>query len=206
VLPMISGVEDIRRAKRLIMDELNLLRQSEIAAGDPRIGAMIEVPSAVLTIGDILNEIEFICLGTNDLVQYLLAVDRDNESVADFYQTLHPAVTRSIRSVIRAAETAGIAAIICGEMAGSSFYTPLLIGLGAREFSMNLNSIHAVRIAIEGISFDESAELARQVESAVTAAEAEALIRRYYAEKWPHLSPPIFADQEVGIHSLPLEN
>ena len=187
VLPMISGLYEIYRAKNVIENEKTSLRQAGVEAGDPRVGVMIEVPSAVLMIDEIVKNVDFVCLGTNDLVQYLLAVDRDNGSVADWYQTLHPAVLRSIKTVIRAADMADIPAVMCGEMAGSPFYTPLLIGLGAREFSMNLNAIAAVRNVIAGISFEEAFDLAGQVAAASTASDVEAKLRQFYMEKWPHL-------------------
>ncbi len=194
LLPMVCGVDEIQRSRELIDREKAALRRDGLPCGDPGIGAMIEVPSAVVMIDEILQNVDFVCLGTNDLVQYLLAVDRDNESVAEFYQTLHPAVTRSIRIVLAAAERENIPAAICGEMAGSPFYAPLLIGYGAREFSMSVDSIPRIRTVIEGISFDEARSLAREIDTAANAKEAENLIRVCYNHKWPHLFPDDFLD------------
>jgi phosphoenolpyruvate-protein kinase (PTS system EI component) len=150
---------------------------------------MIEVPSAVMTANEIARHVDFLCLGTNDLVQYLLAVDRDNETVADWYQTLHPAVIRAIREVITAGNNAGIPVTVCGETAGSAFYVPLLIGLGARELSMNVNSIPQIRRLITGISVQEAAKLAESVETYETAAEIESRLRQHYLQNWSHLFP-----------------
>lgn len=188
---MVSGVADIIKTRRLIEDELRILAERGILLPDLPLGAMIEVPAAVMTIDSIVKHVDFVCLGTNDLVQYLLAADRDNEAVAANYQTLHPSVIRSISTVIRSADMAGVSSVVCGEMAGSPFYLPLLIGLGAREFSMNPNSLPAVRTVINGISFDEASELARNAAAFETADEIENYLREFYSVNWPHLYPLI---------------
>lgn len=148
---------------------------------------MIEVPSAVLMAEEIAREVDFICIGTNDLVQYLLAVDRDNESVAESYRTLHPAVLRSIKTVLLAAQKQQIPAIVCGEMAGSPVYVALLIGLGANELSMNINSLQRVRQTISSIAYEEAREIALKIEDCRTADEVEELVRSSFLEKWSHL-------------------
>jgi phosphotransferase system enzyme I (PtsI) len=190
VLPMISGVGEVTRSKAIISEELEGLGRSGLKAGQPKIGAMIEVPSSVLTIGEIARTVDFLCLGTNDLVQYLLAVDRDNDSVADWYQTLHPAVIQSISHVLSTALAVGIPVTVCGEMAGSPFYVPLLIGLGARELSMNVNSIQRVRRLVAGIELSECVRLADKVKDHRTAAETEEFLRDQYRQSWAELFPP----------------
>ncbi|MDQ3132453.1 MAG: phosphoenolpyruvate--protein phosphotransferase [Acidobacteriota bacterium] len=192
VLPMISGVSEIIHTKKILQTEKESLIKKGINVGNPRIGAMIEVPSAVLTINEIAEEVDFVCLGTNDLVQYLLAVDRDNETVSEWFQTLHPAVLRAIKLVLDAAESRGIPAIVCGEMAGSPFYAPILIGLGAKELSMNVNSILRVRKVITGIAFEETLELAKQIKTCRTAPEIEVVNKQNIREKWAHLFPAEF--------------
>ncbi|MEP6946595.1 MAG: phosphoenolpyruvate--protein phosphotransferase [Acidobacteriota bacterium] len=187
ILPMVSGTEEILRSRDIIASENEAIRGIEAAL--PKVGVMIEVPSAVILIDEILKIVDLVCIGTNDLVQYLLAVDRDNESVADWYQTLHPAVIRAIRSVLRASAAADVPAVVCGEMAGSPFYTPLLIGLGAREFSMNLNSVAAVRRVVNGISYDECVRLAALAERSTSSADTEITLKQYYRAKWPHFFP-----------------
>lgn len=187
VLPMISDVSEVLKAKKIIQNEKKLLEKKQIEIGNPKLGVMIEVPSAVLTVEDISKEVDFMSLGTNDLVQYLLAVDRDNESVADYFKTLHPAVIRSIEKVINEAEKSGIPVVICGEMAGSPFYLPILIGLGARELSMNINSIYKIKKTISGIAFEEAAELAKKIKNCRTGEEIETLVREAFKENWSHL-------------------
>lgn len=187
VLPMISDVSEIRAAKILIEEEKQRLATELIDHGNPGIGAMIEVPSAVFIIDEILAETDFISLGTNDLVQYLLAVDRDNEDVADWFQTLHPAVLRSVERVLGAAKRSGKPAIICGEMAGSPVYAAILIGMGAKELSMNPNSIPRVKRIIQGVAFEEAAETVDRLMECVTADEVKNMVNRAFTENWAHL-------------------
>lgn len=190
ILPMITGLDEILRTRELIDGEREKLIEAGFSVGEPRLGAMIEVPSAVLTAHEIANNVDFICLGTNDLVQYLLAVDRDNESVADWYQTLHPAVFRALRQVVSAGEEARKPVIVCGEMAGSPFYVPLLIGAGARELSMNVNSIQNVRRLVAGITIEDATSLLEHVMNCKTADQAETELRAFYLENWSDLFPP----------------
>ncbi len=156
VIPMVSGVSEVVAVKEMLAYEAEQLGAKGKSTGKPRIGAMIEVPSAVLMVKELLEETDFLCLGTNDLIQYLLAVDRDNEAVAGWFRTLHPAVLRAIKSVLEPANKAGKPVIMCGEMAGSPYYVPVLIGLGATELSMNVHSISKVRNMVAGIAFDEA--------------------------------------------------
>jgi phosphotransferase system enzyme I (PtsI) len=187
VLPMISDVSEIRRTKKILEQEREYLRKRKIKFGNPRLGAMIEVPASVLIVEEISREVQFLCLGTNDLVQYLLAVDRDNEAVADCFRTLHPAVLRAIKIVLRACDKSGIPIVVCGEMAGSYFYVPILIGLGASELSMNVNSIPQIRKIVAGIAFEEASEIVKKLENCSTSDEIEALVSRSFLEKWSHL-------------------
>lgn len=187
VLPMISDVSEIWRAKEILKSEREHLKRNKIKCGNLRLGAMIEVPSAVLTIDEIAEEVDFLCLGTNDLVQYLLAVDRDNEAVADWFRTLHPAVLRSIKTVVKAAEKKDIPVIVCGEMAGSPVYVPVLLGLGATELSMNVNSIARVRKIISAIALEEARELVKSLDKCRTADEVEHAVSGFYQSKWSHL-------------------
>jgi phosphoenolpyruvate-protein phosphotransferase (PTS system enzyme I) len=181
ILPMISNVRQ----------EL-LKGNAELA--QPRIGVMVEVPSAVLSARQMAKHADFLCLGTNDLVQYLLAVDRDNVAVADWYQTLNPAVLSAIKLVLAAAEAASIPTITCGEMAGSPFYVPVLLGLGAREFSINTNSIRSVSRLLSAISVADSMALVKTLEASETAKENEHRLREYYLENWKDFFPPGIID------------
>jgi phosphotransferase system enzyme I (PtsI) len=187
VLPMISDVSEIFFAKKILQEEKEKLKKRKIEFGNPCLGAMIEVPSAVFTADEIARETDFLNLGTNDLVQYILAVDRDNPAVADLFRTLHPAIIRAIKTVLTAGEKNDVPVIVCGEMAGSPFYAPILIGLGAKVLSMNVNSISRVRKIVSGIAFEETQEIVKIIEKCQTADEIEDLVRNYFAEKWSHL-------------------
>ncbi|MEO6051527.1 MAG: phosphoenolpyruvate--protein phosphotransferase [Pyrinomonadaceae bacterium] len=189
VLPMVSGVSEVLRSKAIIAEERTRLENEGTPIGAPKLGAMIEVPSGVLTAREIARKVDFLCLGTNDLVQYLLAVDRDNDSVAEWYQTLHPAVIRAISEVLAAAADSDIPVVVCGEMAGSAFYVPILIGLGARELSMNVNSIRQIRHLVSGITINESVALVDTIKSSETAAETEQILREFYLRNWIGLFP-----------------
>ena len=189
ILPMVSNMEEVRTAKSLITRVRNEMDDKIRPVRAPRIGVMIEVPSAVLTAAQIADHVDFFCLGTNDLVQYLLAVDRDDDAVADWYQTLNPAVISAIRMVLDASAASGIPTIVCGEMAGSLFYLPVLVGLGAREFSVNPNSIDPIRRLLSGISAADATELISGLDKCETATEIEAQLRQYYQEHWNDLIP-----------------
>lgn len=194
VLPMVASVSEMQEVKEILATEAARLSREGSEFGTPGIGAMIEVPAAVLAIDSILEESDFVCLGTNDLIQYLLAVDRDNENVANWYRTLHPAVLRSIRIVIDAGKRANKPVIMCGEMAASPFYVPLLIGLGVTEFSMNLASIGRIRNLISGIALEEAKQLASQVEQLSNPDEIESAVRSVIETKWSHLYSADFLD------------
>lgn len=187
VIPMVSGIEEILRFREILNATYGDLLAEGVIANLPKLGAMIEVPSAVLTVRDIAREVDFLCLGTNDLVQYLLAVDRDNDAVADWYQTLHPAVLRAIREVIDAGIDAGIPVTVCGEMAGSPFYVPLLIGLGVRDLSMRGNSIIPVRNLLKNVSAADAKEITETALLGKTASEIDSLLRSQYIDRWHDL-------------------
>jgi phosphotransferase system enzyme I (PtsI) len=187
ILPMVSDVMEIRHVKELLNEEKDLLKMKNVAFGSPKVGVMVEVPAAVWMIDEILDEADTISLGTNDIVQYLLAVDRDNESVARWFRTLSPAVIKAVRRVISACNDRNVSCVVCGEMAGSPYYVPILLGLGAKELSMNPSSIGRIRSLISGIAFEETQKLVRRVEKCRTAAEVEAENKKFIAENWAHL-------------------
>jgi len=193
VIPMVSGLDELCLAREIAAAEHTYLTSRGKKVGKPGIGAMIEIPSAALLIEDIVKEADFVCVGTNDLIQYLLAADRDDENVSQWYRTLHPAVLKVIHQIVRASSAAGKKAIICGEMAGSPFYVPLLIGLGATEFSMNVNSISRVIRVAQGIAADEARRLFRDVSDLKTVEEIEALVKKAIRKNWVHLFPAKFS-------------
>ena len=190
LLPMVADVADVKRARAVIEDE----REDLVAAGDRvpelRIGAMIEIPSAVITAEKIARAVDFFELGTNDLVQYTLAVDRGNEEVADWFRTLHPAVLFGIRRTIDAARGVGIPAIVCGEMASTPAYSILLIGLGAVELSMTPAAIPRIRRVLGQISAGEARRIALDCLDCETADQVEEIVTREFRELWPDVFPP----------------
>jgi phosphotransferase system enzyme I (PtsI) len=150
---------------------------------------MIEVPSAVLTADRIASNVDFFELGTNDLVQYTLAVDRSSDHVAGWFRTLHPAVLSSIYQTLNAAKRAGIPAIVCGEMASTPAYAALLVGLGAVDLSMTPASIPRVRRSLAGIDSRDARAIATECLQCATADEVEHLVRERFRERWAHVFP-----------------
>jgi phosphoenolpyruvate-protein kinase (PTS system EI component) len=187
---MISDATDVRRARAIIEEERASLEAGGYEVGAIRIGAMIEVPSAVFVADSLAREVDFFSLGTNDLVQYLLAVDRGNDEVADWFRSLHPSVLSSIERTVRAAGAASIPAVVCGEMAATPAYAVILIGLGARDLSMTASSIPRVRRALAGIESRRADEIAAECLVCGTADEVEELVRERLGAEWPQLFPP----------------
>jgi phosphotransferase system enzyme I (PtsI) len=177
VIPMVADVGDVRLAKRVIEEETERLASENVPFARVQIGAMIEVPSAVLTAEKIATEVDFFELGTNDLVQYTLAVDRGNDKVSDWFRTLHPAVLYGISRTIEAAKNAQIPVIVCGEMASTPAYAVLLVGLGAVDLSMIPAMIPRVRTVLEQIDANDVRELALKCLAAATADEVEDLVK-----------------------------
>jgi len=151
---------------------------------------MIEIPSAVLTAEKISKEVDFFELGTNDLVQYTLAVDRGNDDVSDWFRTLHPAVLFGIDRSLRVARERGIPAIVCGEMASTPAYAVLLLGMGAVDLSMTPALIPRVRATLSHIDTAEATELATRCLDCATADEVEEIVRSEFRNRWPELFPP----------------
>lgn len=187
VLPMVADVSDVRRARAIVDDEASKLKQQGHESSAVPVGAMIEVPSAILMSESIAGAVDFFELGTNDLVQYTLAVDRGNDEVADWFRTLHPAVLQSIDRSISAAGAAGIPIIVCGEMASTPAYAVLLIGLGATELSMTPAAIPRVRRVLAGIDSRDAQEIVRFCLTCSTADEVEDLVRERFTQLWPDL-------------------
>ena len=187
VLPMVADPSDVKRARKIIDEEAAKLKGAGERFGVVSVGAMIEVPSAVVLADNIARAVDFFELGTNDLVQYTLAVDRGNDEVAGWFRTLHPAVLRSINLSLQAATRAGIPAIVCGEMASTPAYVALLVGLGATELSMTPSSIPRVRQTIAAIDSENAKQIAAECLACDTADEVEELVRRRFVQHWPAL-------------------
>ena len=190
LLPMISDVDDVRRARRIIEEERDKLLSEGQNIGAIKIGAMIEVPSAVFIADKLAREVDFFNLGTNDLVQYLLAVDRSNHAVAGWFRSLHPAVLQSVERALAAARGANIPALVCGEMAASPAYATVLVGLGARELSMTPAAVPRVRRVLAQVEAAFAESVARECVACATAEEAEEIVRLRLGARWPQLFPP----------------
>jgi phosphotransferase system enzyme I (PtsI) len=186
LLPMISGIEEIRQAKTILEEVKKGLARAKIPFDEKtEIGAMIEIPSAS-DIADILaREVDFFSIGTNDLIQYALAVDRINEHVSYLYEPLHPAVLRIIRWVVQSGHQAGIPVAICGEMAAEPAYAIVLLGLGLDELSMNPVSIPKVKKVLRMSRFEESRSLVEQLFQFATASEIECFVQKWIAKRFP---------------------
>ena len=176
--PMISGVAEIRAVKAILEEAKAELRKSGTPFDDKiEIGIMIEIPSAVITADLLAREVDFFSVGTNDLIQYSLAIDRTNEHLSYLYEPLHPAVLRSLKMVVDAAHAAGIDACMCGEMAGEPEYLPILLGLGFDELSMAAVSIPKVKKILRRCTKSEAEKLADQALTYATAQEVERFLK-----------------------------
>jgi len=152
LFPMISGYSEIYEAKKVLDEVADTLQKEGVKFNrDIEIGIMIEVPSAVVLADVLAKEVDFFSIGTNDLIQYGLAIDRGNRHVAHLYQPLHPAVIRMVKYVSDVAKENGIDVFMCGEMAGQPFNIPVLLGLGMDELSMNPQCMPAVKKVIRSL-------------------------------------------------------
>jgi len=159
--PMISGVAEVVQANDLLQQVMIDLKKARIPFDENmHVGAMIEIPSAALTAEMIAPEVDFFSIGSNDLIQYTMAVDRVNEKVAGLYEPTHPAILRLIRGVVEAAHNNGIWVGVCGEMAGEPLFAPLLLGMGIDELSAAAASLPRVKEVIRRLTLSEAQELA----------------------------------------------
>ena len=186
LLPMISGVEELREVKAILEDAKDELRGIG-AAFDPEIplGVMIEIPSAAITADILAREVDFFSIGTNDLIQYSLAIDRVNKYVSYLYEPLHPAIVRHIKGVVDLAHEEGIEAGICGEMAADPLYTLIFLGLGLDELSMHPLAIPRVKKVLRRSTRTEGEGLLKEILQFTTAKETEHFIRNKMAERFP---------------------
>jgi len=172
--PMISGIEELQQANKILKEAKEELHKSgEAFDKNIQVGAMIEVPSAAMTADLLAKECDFFSIGTNDLIQYSLAVDRTNEKIAYLYEPAHPGVLRMIKKVIDAAHKADIWVGTCGEMAGDPALALILLGLGLDEFSLPPFVIPEVKHAIRSVNLDEARKLAEEALKLSTGREVE---------------------------------
>jgi len=195
MFPMISGLQEILDAKKILMEVMDDLDSEDVNYNqDMKIGVMIEIPSAV-TVADILaKHVDFFSIGTNDLIQYALAIDRINEHVAYMYQPFHPAILRMIQQVVGVAKSKGIKVSLCGEMAGDPLCAFILLGLGIEALSMNAGAIPMVKKIIRSISMGEARADLEELFQLDTAKEVRELVIKKMK--------PLFPDsEEKGLYS-----
>jgi phosphotransferase system enzyme I (PtsI) len=180
MFPMVSTPEEFHQARAIFDDEKAKLQKEHIPVADNiEVGMMLEVPSAAVMADVFAQDVDFFSIGSNDLIQYLFAADRGNPNVAYLYQELHPAVLRLVKKVIDAAHTEGKWVGMCGEMAGNPLATPLLMGMGLDEFSMNSSQILRTRALINQLNTRKLQPLVHRAMGAKSAAEVEMLVKEY---------------------------
>ena len=182
--PMISGPDELEQAN-VLLDEARAELRTKGQAFDEKmeIGSMIEIPSAAATADILAKKCDFFSIGTNDLIQYLLAIDRVNERIAHLYEPTHPAVLRTLKGIIDDAHRQKIKVSICGEMAGDPIYVPLLLGLGADELSMTPMVLPSVKFLIRNMKMSEAKKLARDVLEMGNTKAAYAAVEKFYKER-----------------------
>jgi len=202
MFPMISGLQELLDAKKIlgeVMDDLD--RERVEYDRDMKIGIMIEVPSAVVVADILARHVDFFSIGTNDLIQYALAIDRVNEHVAFMYEPYHPAVIRMIQQSVNAARDAGIGVSLCGEMAGDPFCASILLGAGIAELSMNTGGIPIMKEIIRSISMKEAEEDLKKILELTTAKEVRSFIEKKIRSLLPELREKDFF-KEIALNNL----
>ena len=182
--PMISGAEELDRANALLEEAKGELKQRGQAFDEKlRAGTMIEIPSAAIA-GDVLaGRCDFFSIGTNDLIQYLLAIDRGNNRIAHLYDPAHPAVLRTLKQIVDAGHAAKLKVSVCGEMAGDPVYVPLLLGLGVDELSMTPTLLPSVKFLVRAMKMSDAQQLAKEALAQTDPKKTFALIEKFYDER-----------------------
>ncbi len=180
LLPMVTSMDEVDEAKRLIdraLKEVSAMVDRELSR--PRLGIMVEVPSIIFMLEHLKNRVEFISVGSNDLTQYLLAVDRNNTQVASLYDSLHPAVLRGLQHIITKGHEAGLSVSLCGELAGDPMGALLLVGMGYRHLSMNSRSVARIKYLLRRVDLAEVEALAQRVQTAQFTTEVRHLVAAF---------------------------
>jgi phosphotransferase system enzyme I (PtsI) len=191
MFPMVLGLEDLRRAREIV-ERVKLQLRKEGAPMSPNVplGIMIETPASVFSIDQLAQECDFVSIGTNDLIQYTLAVDRGNEAIAEIYEPLHPAVLRAIKTVVDAGHRYGIRVGICGEMAGEPLYTVVLVGMGLEEFSVSPYLVPEIKTIVRQTTYPEARELAERCLSLATPSEVRTVVTEFMSRRYPGIFLP----------------
>jgi phosphoenolpyruvate-protein phosphotransferase (PTS system enzyme I) len=186
MFPLVSGVQELRQVKTLVRELMAELDAEKVPFNpDLKIGIMIEVPSAAVIADMLATEADFFAIGTNDLIQYSLAIDRANENVSYLYEPLHPALLRLIKGVIDAGKRAGIPVSMCGEMASDPIYAIMLIGLGLEIFSMNPSNVPVIKNVIRSVRYRDCRRIAEIALQKKTAQEIEEFVIESVAMRFP---------------------
>jgi phosphoenolpyruvate-protein kinase (PTS system EI component) len=186
LFPMISTLEEVLRLKEVVARNLQALRKAKIPhAQEVPLGIMIEVPSAAMLIEDLLAEVDFVSIGSNDLIQYLMAADRDNPKVAHLCEPFGPAILRLLHQVISACNRAGKPVTLCGEMAGMPRCVLALLGMGLRRLSMSPGFIPAIKDLLRYFSIPQLREIAQTVLALRTLSEVRGFLSSRLRAIWP---------------------
>jgi phosphotransferase system enzyme I (PtsI) len=186
MFPLVSGVQELRQVKTLVREIEKELDAEGVAYNkELKIGIMIEVPSAAVIADILANEADFFAIGTNDLIQYTLAIDRSNENVSYLYEPLHPSLLRLIKHVIESGKRAGIPVSMCGEMASDPIYAIVLLGLGLEIFSMNPSNIPVVKNVVRAVRVRDCRRIAEIALQKKTAQEIEEFVIESVAMRFP---------------------
>lgn len=186
MFPLVSGIQELRQAKTLVREvKAELDREGHAYSKDLQIGIMIEVPAAAMIADVLATEADFFAIGTNDLIQYSLAIDRSNENVSYLYEPLHPALLRLIKFVIDAGKSASIPVSMCGEMAADPLYSIVLLGLGLESFSMNPSSIPVIKDILRSVRYKDCRRIADTALTKRTAQEIEEFVIESVAMRFP---------------------
>jgi phosphotransferase system enzyme I (PtsI) len=189
LIPMVSGLVELHETKKLLAEVKAELRSEGTAfQEDVKVGVMIEIPSAAMVADLLAREADFFSVGTNDLIQYTLAIDRQNEHVAYMYEPLDPAVLRLLHRVSEAAHHENIPLAMCGEMAGDPLYAAILLGMGFQHLSMNVASIPWVKRVVRSVRMQDAKELAALVMQQPTAELARKTAENFMEERFPDLA------------------
>jgi phosphotransferase system enzyme I (PtsI) len=188
MFPMVSTLLELRQCKLLLAETKEDLEEANIPFNRKLpVGTMIEVPSAAIMASELAREVNFFSVGTNDLIQYTLAADRTNETVAGLYSPGDPAVLRLIEQVVNAAKQHNIDASVCGEMSGEPIYTMLLLGMGLRQLSVTPQNIPEIKKIIRSVTIEEATQIARQALRLDTARD----VNHYLREQTRRILPEV---------------